>query len=73
MADPVRQKDFETYLARADKALADAQSATLANVRDRYLRAEAAWREMAQRIEQTETMRATSLAARAEERDPVPT
>lgn len=65
MADPVRPKDFETYLARADQARADAESATLANVRERCLRAEAAWRELAGRVQRAETMRAASLAARA--------
>ena len=41
------QHDF--YLARAAEARADAAAATLANVRDRCLRAEAAWTAMADR------------------------
>jgi len=64
MADPVRHRDIDTFLARADEARADAEAATLENVRERCLRAEAAWRAMAGRVERTETMRATSLAAR---------
>ena len=73
MADPVRHKDLDTYLARANEARADAESATLANVRERFLRAEAAWREMAGRVQRTETMRAAALAARAALAGSVPT
>jgi hypothetical protein len=54
--------DHETYLARAEAARIDADAATLDNVRDRCLRAEAAWREMAARAERTLKMRATLLA-----------
>ena len=64
MADPIRHRDFETYLERAEEARAQAEAATLVNVRERCLRAEAAWREMATRVERTDKMRATSLAAR---------
>jgi hypothetical protein len=73
MADPVRHKDFDTYLARANEARAEAESATLANVRERCLRAEAAWREMAGRVQRTETMRTAALAARAALAGSVPT
>lgn len=54
--------DKETYLARAAEARADAEAATLDNVRERCLRSEAAWAEMAARAERTEKMRATLLA-----------
>ena len=64
MPDPVRHRDIDTYLARANEARADAEAATLENVRERCLRAEAAWRVMADRVVRTETMRATSQAAR---------
>ena len=47
MAEPVRQKDRETYLARAEQARAEADAATLENVRERCLRSETAWLEMA--------------------------
>lgn len=56
--------DHETFIARAEAARADADAATLANVRERCLRAEAAWREMAARAERTQNMRATLLAAK---------
>ncbi len=55
----------EFYLARASEAKRDADAATLANVRDRCLRSEAAWRSMAERAERTEKMRAKSEADKA--------
>ena len=57
--------DKETYLARAAEARAEAEAATLDNVRDRCLRSEAAWSEMAARAERTEHMRKTLLADKA--------
>lgn len=47
-----------TYRAQAEKAQADADSATLANVRERNLRAAEAWTQMADRQERTERGRA---------------
>ena len=58
-------KDRDVYLLRAAEARADAESAVLANVRDRCLRAEAAWNEMAARAERTERMRAEHEAEKA--------
>jgi hypothetical protein len=57
--------DRETYLARAAEARTQAEEATLDNVRDRCLRSEAAWSEMAARAERNEKMRATLLAQKA--------
>lgn len=57
------QHDF--YLARAADARAEADAATLDNVRDRCLRAEAAWSEMAARAARTQRMRARSEAEKA--------
>ena len=68
MVEPVsvRQlKDREVYLLRAEEARAQADEATLENVRDRCLRSEAAWMEMAARAERTEKMRANQLAEKA--------
>ncbi|MFL6721674.1 MAG: hypothetical protein ACJ8FT_07730 [Sphingomonas sp.] len=48
-------------LDRAALARAEAESATLPNVRERCLRAEAAWNEMAARADRTEQMRAQLL------------
>jgi hypothetical protein len=49
---------LEFYRTQAAKSAAEAAAATLGNVRDRCLRAAAAWETMAERIERTETMRA---------------
>ena len=57
--------DRETYLARAAESRAEADAATLDNVRDRCLRSEAAWNAMAARAERTEEMRQTLLAEKA--------
>jgi hypothetical protein len=57
--------DRETYLARAAQARAEADAATLDNVRERCLRSEAAWAEMAARAKRTEEMRETLLAEKA--------
>lgn len=45
------------YLERAAEAGLAAEAATLDNVRDRALRAEAAWLAMANRVERTQTGR----------------
>ena len=68
MVEPVsaRQlKDRDVYLLRAEQARADAEDATLENVRERCLRAGAAWMEMAGPADRTEKMRAPQLAAKA--------
>jgi len=58
------QKEF--YNARAEEARRDADAATLDNVRDRCLRAEAAWLDMASRAGRTEQARARNAADKAE-------
>jgi hypothetical protein len=55
----------ELCLDRAALARAEAETATLPNVRDRCLRAEAAWTEMADRAERTERMRAKLIEEKA--------
>ena len=68
MVEPVaaRQlRDRDLYRQRAEQARAEADEATLDNVRDRCLRAEAAWIEMADRAERTERMRASQEAHKA--------
>jgi hypothetical protein len=57
------QHDF--YIARAAEARAEAAAASLDNVRQRCLRSEAAWSEMAARAARTERMRARSEAEKA--------
>lgn len=56
-------RDF--YLARAEESAADAQAAVLDNVRERCLRSEAAWREMADRLIRNEMLRDKVAAAKA--------
>ncbi|MFM9976678.1 MAG: hypothetical protein ACKVOP_01350 [Sphingomonadaceae bacterium] len=53
---------LEFYRAQALRAQAEADAAILDNVRDRCLRAKAAWASMAERLENTDTLRATRLA-----------
>ncbi|GAA4743926.1 hypothetical protein GCM10023264_06440 [Sphingomonas daechungensis] len=59
-------KERQVYLLRAEQARSEADAATLDNVRDRCLRAEAAWMQMAARAERSEHMRALEAAAKAE-------
>ncbi|MFW2829088.1 hypothetical protein [Sphingomonas sp. ID0503] len=47
----------EFYLARANDCARDAEGASLDNVRDRFLRAEHAWRAMADQITRSEDAR----------------
>jgi hypothetical protein len=55
----------ELCLDRAAVARAEAEAATLPNVRERCLRAEAAWAEMAERADRTERMRAKLIEEKA--------
>ena len=59
---------LEFYRVRAAEAQRDADSATLANVRDRCLRAHAAWAGMADRAERGERMRAQIEARKQAEK-----
>jgi hypothetical protein len=56
------------YLERAAEARAIAAAATLDNVRDRWLRSEASWTEMAARSERSEKIRTKLIAEKAAER-----
>ena len=49
---------LDFYRGQMAKAQAEADAAILDNVRDRCLRSVAAWKSMAERIEQTDIMRA---------------
>ena len=55
---------LDFYREQAIKATADAAAASLDNVRERCLRAAAAWEQMAERIERTDAMRAARGGAR---------
>ena len=58
----------EFYLDRAAEAREGANAATLSNVRERWLRAEVTWTEMAARSERGEKMRTKLIADKAAER-----
>jgi len=58
------------YLTQADACARQAAEATLDNVRERCLRAEKSWRDMADRQLRAETMR-VKLAAEKAQRDPI--
>lgn len=53
------------YLARAIDCAREASATDLANVRERCLRSEAAWRAMAERVLRTEASRSKREAERA--------
>lgn len=55
----------ESYREYAAKAQAEADATSLANVRERNLRAASAWLQMADRQERTENARAVREAAPA--------
>lgn len=55
------------YLQRADECARDAANTNLDNVRDRCQRSEAAWREMANRLLHTDSLRARREADRVAE------
>lgn len=57
-------QNFEFYNTRANEAAAEADAATLDNVRERALRSETAWREMADRAKQMEVDRETARVDR---------
>lgn len=50
-------RDSQLFAARAEAAMAEAQGAKLDNVRDRALRSEKAWSEMAERSRKMEASR----------------
>lgn len=60
-------KDRDNYRRLAAEARADADRATLANVRERCLRAETAWLLMAERADRTERLREAHAVAKAHE------
>ena len=53
------------YLDRAEDARKQAEAATLSHVRDRCRRSEAAWTQLAERVEATEKMRLKQLMLKA--------
>ena len=62
-----RNTNLEFYLARARQAREEAEAATLAHVRERCHRSEAAWTELAERAQRSERMREAEALRKAEE------
>lgn len=58
---------LQFYLARAQQARDEAESATLAHVRERCHRSEAAWTQLADRAARSEAMRARIEKMKADE------
>ena len=58
---------IDFYLARANQARVEADEATLDHVRERCLRSEAAWNQLAERAQRTERMRADIEKRKAEQ------
>lgn len=55
------------YLARAEDCARDAKDTTLGNVRERCLRAEAAWRGMAEQLLHSERLRLAKVESAVDE------
>jgi hypothetical protein len=56
---------IDFYRARAAQCAVDALAADLDNVRERFLRSQVVWEQMADRLAETETMRSGQTAAKA--------
>jgi hypothetical protein len=59
--------NLDFYMTRAEEARTEAGNATLDNVRDRCLRAAAAWDAMATRAQRSDAFRAKLAAAKEAE------
>ena len=62
----IRSSNLEFFRARAAEAHADAETATLDNVRERCQRSEAAWEALAHKAARSERLRAEEAARKAE-------
>jgi hypothetical protein len=62
----VRNTSREFYVERAAQARAEAEASTLAHVRERCLRSEAAWTAMADRAERSEKLKEAEALRKAE-------
>lgn len=58
--------NLQFFLARAEQARSEAEAATLAHVRERCRRSEAAWQALADRAERSERMRELEAQRKAE-------
>ena len=66
MSGPViRNSNLEFFRSRAAQAHADAEAATLDNVRERCRRSEEAWMNLADKAERSERMKEAEIERRA--------
>jgi len=63
----IRSSNLEFFLARAEQARAEADSATLEHVRERCRRSEAAWTSLADRAARSERLRVEEAKRKAEQ------
>jgi hypothetical protein len=66
MTTIIRSSNLEFFRARAAQCHAEAEEATLAHVRERCLRSEAAWSSLAHKAERSERMREEEAKRKAE-------
>ena len=59
--------NLQFFLARAEQARSEAEAATLAHVRERCRRSEAAWNALADRAQRSERMRLEEVRRKAAE------
>ena len=62
----IRNSNLELFRTRAAEAHAEADATTLAHVRERCLRSEAAWQALADRAERSERLRVEEAKRKAE-------
>jgi hypothetical protein len=61
-----RSTNLDFFLARAEQARAEAEQATLAHVRERCLRSEAAWTELANKATRSGRLREEEAERKAQ-------
>jgi hypothetical protein len=62
----LRNTNLQFYVARAAQARAEGEAATLAHVRERCRRSEAAWAELAERATRSEKLKAAEASRKAD-------
>jgi len=62
----IRSSNLNFFIARAEQARAEAEAATLAHVRERCRRSEAAWQALADKAQRSERLREEEAKRKAE-------
>jgi hypothetical protein len=63
----IRGSNLDFFLARVEQARAEAEAASLAHVRERCRRSEAAWMALADRAQRSEQVKIAEAQRKAEE------